>query len=1044
MRKFFIVYFLALLVSVNLNGQSLNVKFSNANVNAGDTANIDVTVANFTNLFGMQFSMNWDSTRFRYGAISNIISNTVLAGNLEIATPGPSSILKQGQLSCLWSNANIASLPANTRLFTVRLKAVGAECDSTELVGSNVPTKSEYYNENFETLPVSFTKGVAKINGSGCTGGGGGEDDIVVTAPILITPPNVELCIPITVTNFINIEGAQSRIKWDPTVLRMKPTPLKYDALPNNTYNSSNIAIGEFNFVWLTSGGPITIPNGQRLMEICFDVIGAVGSMTAIDLVNMDINGETEYTNSSGTPVPYVNIDGKVTVSAVSAIKITVADVTVKEGSNVDVSFKVDNFIDITGVQIGVTWDKSIIEFVERNGDALPGNPAGSLDPTANSYRFNWFAQGSNAVTLANGTTLFNFKFKGVGPCANEGTSVINVSDLPSFTVEFIDKNTVKVPYTVDAGSAKILPCESNPIECNITAFKNISCNGGSDGSITAVVTNATADCQCIWKKDGVAFGNPLPVASCNLTNIPSGSYVLEVTCSGTVQCSKSVTIAQPATGINIAGNVTNVACVTLGTITLNVTGGTPNYTFLWSPGNQTTKDLTGLAKGQYTVTVTDANQCTSTKSFDIAENPVEDLKVNSTVVNVKCFGESTGSIQLAISGGCPDYTVSWASSAETGVQRLNLPVGSYGVTVSDKSNPAKTVSQQIIIGGPASALTVNGVVTNSTGTNGAVDVSVSGGTAGYTYRWIEGSNATSEDISGLAPGKYTVEVTDNNGCKTTASFTVNLINNPTDPSFTGSVSSENANSGYGVSCVNACDAVISGTLDNTGKPPYAVSLSGAATGTRQLDVAGPFNFSGLCVGSYTVRVTDSNGKTANRSFTVTQPTIILISKTIECSDGALSTGSIDISVSGGAGSYVYAWSTGDNTQDLEDLEIGTYTVVVSDANGCQQTAQNLKVEDCNSRGDCFKDVRNIMTPNNDGSNDYFIISCAPDFNNELFVYNRWGKLVYSEKNYGNLWDGKDNDGTDLSENGYMWVLNVTQTSGVIDTYKGTVTILRD
>ena len=110
--------------------------------------------------------------------------------------------------------------------------------------GSNTPTKRNITMKTSKFSPITFTEGKAKINGTGCTGGGGGGggDDLTVTAPTLVTPPNVQLCIPIKVDNFINIDGAQSKIKWDPTVLTLVQ-PLKYDALPGNFYNWSNIGV---------------------------------------------------------------------------------------------------------------------------------------------------------------------------------------------------------------------------------------------------------------------------------------------------------------------------------------------------------------------------------------------------------------------------------------------------------------------------------------------------------------------------------------------------------------------------------------------------------------------------------------------------------------------------------------------------------------------------------------------------------------------------------------------------------------------------------
>ena len=1041
MRKILIFCLILFSVFAEISGQNLNIKFSKAAVNAGDTANVDVTVGNFNSLFGTQFSVSWDSTKFKFGAIANLISPNTILGTIDVGFPSPNSTVKQGKMTFLWfATQNSVSLPNDTRLFTLRLKAAGNPCDSTTVDLSNLPLKSEYYDQNSLTQIPTSTPGSAKINGVGCTNVDPGGDEVTVTAATLITAPASVVCVPITVKNFINIEGAQSKINWDPAVLKMKPLPLKYDALPLNNYNTGNVNAGEFNFVWYGTE-KVTIPDGMRLMEVCFDVIGAAGTMSKIDLHDSEL--ETEYSDVTGI-LPFKNIDGKVTVAVSNPVKVTVSDVMVDENQNVDVTFSVDNFTDITAVQLGVTWNKNIIQFVDRNSDALAGPaPQGNLEASGDTYKFNWLAAGSSTITLPNGSTLFKMKFKG-NPCAQAGTSVVDVTNIaPNFNIEFIEKSTAKLPYVIDAGSVVLKPCPIDMPVCQIVSSTNVDCFNGSNGSITATVTNGTSDCVCVWKKDGLLFGNSLPITNCNLTNIPAGTYLLEVTCSGVVKSTCTAVITQqPA--INITGNITNISCAILGAISLNVTGGTPAYNYSWS-NTATTKDISNLPKGQYTVKVTDSKNCEASKTFDVGENPVDDLKVNAVVENVKCFGESTGSIKLNVTGGCPEYKYEWASSPEISGQRLNLAVGTYGVTVSDKSNPAKTVAQQIVVAGPASALNVTGIASGSTGSNGAIDVTVTGGTPTYSYKWIQGSSATTEDLTGLAPGTYGIEVTDANGCKKTATFVVDTI--PVDgPSFANvSVSTETANSGYGVSCNGLCDATISGKLNAAGTAPYTVTLSGTSAATKQLTTADVFSFTGLCVGTYTVKVTDASGKSSQKAdIRVTQPGIITISKTVDCTESGLSNGAVDISVSGGAGSFTYAWSNGDKTEDIDGLGVGKYAVVVSDANGCQQTLQNLSVTDCNAKGDCFTDVLNVLTPNSDGVNDYFLITCAAEVDNELFVYDRWGKLVFSQKNYSNLWGGRDLNDELLPENGYMWVLNVKNGDGSKDTYKGTLTILRD
>ncbi len=1036
MRKFFFLAALFFMIGTSVFGQ-MNIKISKASANLGDTVNIDVTVTNFTNLVGTQFSINWDSTKFKFGQVTNLVPNNVL-NDANVATP---PALKQGQMTFLWFSAEPVSVPNDTRLFTLRLKTAGAPCDSVPVILSNLPARAEYYDANDKTLIPTSTAGQAKINGPGCPNGGGGtggSTDLIVKAPTLDAQPNSVVCIPLTVTNFINIEGAQSKIKYDPTVLKYKP-PVKYDALPNNNYNTG---IGEFLFLW--NKDAITIPNGERLMEICFDVIGAAGTMSVIDLVDKDVpaNFETEYTNSSGNPVPFQNIDGKVTVvnPPPKILTLNIADITINPGEQKDVAFVVDNFIDISGAQFAVTWDQSIIQFIDRNSDGVVSGANGTFI-APNRYNYNFVSPGTSLTTLPNGSTLFKLKFQGVSPC-KQAISPITVIDQTGFFIEFIIDNGVKIPYTVKQGSASVI-CDMPPMPtCAVKSSTNVSCNGIGDGSIVVEVTNA-GDCNCVWKKDGAAFGNPIPAPNCNLSNIGPGVYTLEINCGGVVKCSSSVTITQPLP-ITISEKITNVSCGNLGVIMLTVSGGSNNFTYKWD-NLATTKDIIGLQPGTVVVTVTDDAKCTASKSFTITQDPVLPLEVTPKVTNVSCFGLTNGSIELTIKGGCLPYKIKWNDApTNTDNTRNNLAAGTYGVTVEDASNPVKSVAQQIVVGAPSSPLSVTSSKIDETNTTkGAITLTTAGGTPDYTYKWSD-SNVTTKDRSDLVAGTYIATVTDKNGCSTMTSVTIIKVSSP-NVILNSKISSEDVNNGYGVSCVNLCDGVISGSVAG-GTTPYTIALSGAASKTITLAQAGNFTLDKLCVGDYTLKVTDAANISTSTPHKITSPTAIAVIPTIKCADGVLPTGAITLTVSGGAGAYTYNWSNNNKTtKDIENLQIGNFSVVVSDANGCQKTLSNISVKDCNGDSDdCFNRFTTIITPNNDGANDFMEIDCAGIIDNEIFIYDRWGNLVFSQKNYNNLWDGKNNGGVDLPENAYMWVINAKYNDGSKETFKGTVTLLRD
>lgn len=212
---------------------------------------------------------------------------------------------------------------------------------------------------------------------------------------------------------------------------------------------------------------------------------------------------------------------------------------------------------------------------------------------------------------------------------------------------------------------------------------------------------------------------------------------------------------------------------------------------------------------------------------------------------------------------------------------------------------------------------------------NGSIGLSVVGGPEPYQWSWISGSSSGSGSgnlIPGLAPGNYTITVItdDGNGCTKTFNVTVNE-----NPQFTASASSTNL----------LCNNGASGSINITpsgGAPGYTYLWTGGAT-TQ--------NRTGLAAGTYQVTVTDSKGCTATASATLTQPDAIVITPAITdaaCTGG--STGGITLGVTGGIGSYTYAWADGPSTANRTSLPAGSYSVTVTDANGCTKTSSGISV----------------------------------------------------------------------------------------------------
>ncbi|MFN5355655.1 MAG: T9SS type A sorting domain-containing protein, partial [Bacteroidota bacterium] len=324
---------------------------------------------------------------------------------------------------------------------------------------------------------------------------------------------------------------------------------------------------------------------------------------------------------------------------------------------------------------------------------------------------------------------------------------------------------------------------------------------------------------------------------------------------------------------------------------------------------------------------------------------------VNTTItsqVNVLCFGNSTGSINLTVSGGKPPYLYNW-SNGVTIQDPSGLAAGTYTVTVTDANGSTSTISATITQ--PAAALSASTSGTNVLcfgNATGAADLSVSGGTTPYSYSWSTG--ATTEDLSGIVSGSYNVTVTDANGCTTSSGVTI------TQPAAAlgGSVSGTNVDCNG--NATGAADLSVTG-----GTAPYSYSWNNGAI-TQDL--------SGLVAGTYTVVITDANGCSATRSITITEPATLVASSSNTSVTCLGATSTITVSAVGGTAPYS---GTGDYT-----VVAGTYSYTVTDANGCTSTT-NITVSEADvvfptitvpaditvgtDAGVCYATVASLGTP---------------------------------------------------------------------------------
>lgn len=535
--------------------------------------------------------------------------------------------------------------------------------------------------------------------------------------------------------------------------------------------------------------------------------------------------------------------------------------------------------------------------------------------------------QPANAVACINSNTTFTVAASnatGYQWQVNQGAGFSNVPNTAPYSgtttatltitgvTAILNGNVYRVvatgactPATVSLGRILTVP--------NIIAHPtqvNVNCNGNNNGSATVVPTGGTGSYTYLWSNGAT---------SSTISNLAPGNYSVTINDGPNCPVTQAFTITEPPVLVASQDTFTNPSCNggTNGSATVAVSGGVFPYTYSWSPSGGAGATASGLAEGTYIVTVTDANNCTTTQSFSLVQPSA--LTVTPSHVDILCNGAATGSASVTASGGTPGYTYSWSPTGGAAATATGLTAGTYTVTVTDSKSCS--ITETITITEPTALTATQGTTVNINcygDTTGSATVNVTGGTGTYSYSWAP-SGGTGATASGLTAGNYVVTVTDDNACSTTQSFTI------TQPLLALSATTAST----GVSCFGGSNGTASVTASG-GTPSYSYSWA---------PLGGTSSFiSGRPAGDYTCTITDSKGCTITRTVTISTPnqlTGTIVKTDVSCNGGT--NGSATVTPTGGVGSYTYSWSpTGGNAATASGLAQGTYIVTIKDANLCQ------------------------------------------------------------------------------------------------------------
>jgi hypothetical protein len=531
------------------------------------------------------------------------------------------------------------------------------------------------------------------------------------------------------------------------------------------------------------------------------------------------------------------------------------------------------------------------------------------------------FVDGEVVIDMAGGVTPYSFSW-------SSGATTESVSGLGvgSYTLNAIDSVgcTLSGAWSITQPAALVTGVTS----------QNITCYGDDNGSINLSTSGGTSGYMYAWSNSATTS---------SLTNLHPDVYNYTVSDANGCMNIDSLAIIEP-TILAINTVEVDASCFggSNGSVTANVGGGTPNYTYLWNNGD-TASAVVGLTQGSYALTVTDDNGCTATVSSTV--NEPSDVSFVSNLTNVDCNGNTNGGIDMSVFGGTMPYSYAWTGGATT-QDLTNVGASTYGLTVTDANSCTYTTSETIteptaIVFALDSSMNID-CFGESTG---AIYTTGNGGTMPYMYTWSNGGSMG--DVMNLMAGTYAVTLTDANGCTETTSETLTE-----NPALTASIV------GMDEGCIGSMDGSATVTIGG-GVMPYAYSWNNAVTDSSNTNI-GP--------GMYMVTATDAMGCMIEDMVTIDYqfelPVVDITGDSEICGDATTT-------LDGGAGFISYAWSNGDTTQMITGDASGVYNLMVVDGNGCVNSDSfaltvldvltlDITVED----EGCFGDADGSLTAN--------------------------------------------------------------------------------
>ncbi len=626
--------------------------------------------------------------------------------------------------------------------------------------------------------------------------------------------------------------------------------------------------------------------------------------------------------------------------------------------------------------------------------ELLSGCPCNLMQVTDTIYIYDaqdikggiqWFENEYCGITPPNPLTICGTVYLGGQPTVvdsnifylwgpgGDTTACIDISPVPGITWYYVTISDLCGNSMLDS-----IPVIVSDFTGLSVATDSTSCTGYCDGQVDVTPIAGVAPFTYSWTPTGL-----------DINNLCAGNYSVTVTDMTGCAFDTTFDIGEPpplSLSSGMINNDTTFCGDFPGSITLETYVNTSPAYYTWNTGPTTSSINVNPGTGVTTYWVTIEDDCgdSHTDSVTLIISDMTDLLI--VPVNIPCYGDCNGEVDVSPVGGITPFTYSWTTPLGTPTSGIvnDLCADNYSVTVTD--SVGCEYDNIFDITEPAElSLSFNVVVDTDENCTGEATAIANEGTPPYYYLWNNAASQTTVTATDLCSGTfYTVTITDDNGCTVIDSIT---------PSYMTGLTFDTEDL--------LCNGICVGWVDVSpvgGVPPFTYSWSPNLAG---LGSSTSGEIDSLCAGKYSVTVTDNIAAEFNIPFEITEPNAISIIDTItEVDTTGGSNGAIDITVTGGTiiGDYTYLWSNGDETQDIDSLYVGHYSVTITDANGCTAVGNfDITYASLVENISISQQIKVYPNPNNNGC---FNIETGKDNckDIQIKVFDITGKVIYSEK----------------------------------------------